>query len=418
MKKTLSKIAKTSMESVISSLFLKRIRELATQDKQFLKNVPGFLINPKSITVYWFDEHFAISFEGNDREKSLDERRNPDFYHREHFSEHKKTYAFSAVTGVDLKKSSEEGYLPAMVALSIISGKISGRGFLFSESTLTDLLGLGWRIETLNTTGMIVGFNEYAIPRKESFNFQNIFIFQKIDGKGVTSHHVKWLEIIPYQLGFDSNGEINDIQGSPSILEKAANDAGFKEFFIPKSYEQIKFHAINRFIELWGYASTKETTITRFLGDDRHKFLLSMNFGARALYSEVTCLKCDSSGEAVRPDFFIEKANGLCDIVEFKLPRVTKPMVVGAKNRRRFASWLGAHLAQANAYRRHFLDARHRMDMKKKYGIEIEIPMITIIIGRRSDITAEVRMLLTDYPGINIMSYDELVDGVVAQLYM
>jgi len=418
MDKRLSQIARVSMENIISSLYIDRVRELAAKEKTFFENVPGFLINPKTVVLYWFDQHIAISFEGEGREKSLSEPLRPEFVHRVFFSECERTYVFSAVSGLNLKKSAEENDLMAELSLFTISGSMSGRGFLFSESTLADLLELGWRIEDLNTTGIIFGFTECSIPRNKSFNFQNIFVFEKNSGKGVFSHHIKWLEVIPYQIDFDSQGEINAVLGSPSMIGQAAHHAGLKKFFIPTSYHQVKFHAINRFVELWGMVSTKEIAITQFLQNDKHKFILTMHFGARNIYPELTCLKLDQSAQAVRPDFFVEKSNGVCDIVEFKLPRMTKPMVVGPKNRRRFASWFSAYLAQASAYRRHFSEPRHRVDMKEKYELIVEMPTVTLVIGRRLDInTPEVRLLLSEYSGINIISYDDLVDGVVAQLY-
>jgi hypothetical protein len=418
MNKRLSQVARINMEKIIASLYIDRIRELAAKDKNFFENVPGFLINPKTIALFWFDQHIAISFEGEDCEKSLIAPLRPKFVHRIFFSKHEKTYVFSAVSGLDLKKSAEENDFIAELSLLMISGEMSRRGFLFSESTLTDLLELGWRIEALNTTGVVLGFAECAIPKNKSFNFQNIFIFKKNNGGGVSSHHIKWLEVIPYKIDFDSQGEICAISGNSSIIEKAADNASLKKFFIPTSYHQVKFHAINRFIEIWGYASTKETAITQFLKDDKHKFILTMHFGAKNIYSELTCFKFDQPAEAVRPDFFIEKTNGVCDIVEFKLPRVTKPIVVGPKNRRRFASWFSTHLAQASAYRRYFSDPRHRMGMREKHGLTVETPNITLVIGRRFDVnTSEVRMLLSEHSGIDLMSYDDLVDGVVAQLY-
>ena len=418
MRKNLGKIACTSLENAVIHLFIERIRALAVQDKSFLGNAPGFLINPKTITFYWFDEHVAISFEGDERVKCLSEWVQPEFIHRNLFSEHRHTFVFSAATGLDLNKSTEQNEVQVNVSLGIISGAVSGRGFLFTGSVLKELLELGWRIETFNTAGVILGFQEYAIPKGSYFSFQNIFVCHECAGEGVSIHHIKWLEVIPYRLGFDSNGEINDISASSSLLSRAAKSAVEKKFFVPTTYEQVKFDAVNRFVELWGRRSTKETAITRFFEDESHKFILTMHFGAKDVYPELSCSKVEKGKEAIRPDFFIEKSSGVCDIVEFKLPRLTSPIVVGLNNRRRFSSWFGAHLAQAQAYRRYFSDPRHRANVEKRHGITVEIPTVTIVIGRRHDVNnAEIRQLLLEYQGVSVISYDELVDGAVAQLY-
>ncbi|WP_215396936.1 Shedu anti-phage system protein SduA domain-containing protein [Rheinheimera oceanensis] len=419
MEKKIGKHACISMENIIIDYFVHAIRDLCDKDSTFKNNIPGFLLSPKIITFYWFNNHIAISFEGDAHKKNPMAKSKPQFIHQALFSENEKTYVFSAVSGLDLKKSSSNNEIEATVSLEVISGNISRRGFLFSESSFTELKNLGWRIEELNTTGLILRFQEHAIPVDRAYNFQNIFIFHNATGSGVSSCHIKWLEVIPYRLTFNDNGEINGIYSSRSLIDNAALNAGLKKFFIPTSYEQLKFKTINRFIELWGYSSTKETTITRFLEKDSHKFILTMNFGAKDIHTELICSKFDGSNESIRPDFFIEKTNGFCDIVEFKLPRVTKPIIVGNNNRRRFASWFNTHLAQAKAYQRYFATPAHRKEVHKKYGIMVDRPTVTLVIGRRLDInTDEVREMMSEFQGINIISYDELVDGVVAQLYL
>ena len=95
-----------------------------------------------------------------------------------------------------------------------------------------------------------------------------------------------------------------------------------------------------------------------------------------------------------------------------------KPIIVGKNNRRKFSSWFETHLAQAKAYQRHFANVANREAAYSKHGIRVEVPTVTLVIGRQRDVnTLEVRELMLGYPGIKIISYDELVDGAVAQLY-
>jgi hypothetical protein len=379
--------------------------------------VPGFLLSPKTVTCYWFDKHLAISFDGDISNKDLKEKPNPKFVHRAFFDTGGETYIFSSVSGLNLKKSNIKNDIESLVNLEFISGNFNRRGFLFSESTFSDLINLGWRIEEFQSTGIVFGFQEFPVPERKAYNFQNIFIFQKDSNFGVSTRHIKWLEVIPYKIGFDKKGVLTDVFSWDSVLKDAAVKSGKNEYIVPVGYKQIKFEIINRFIELWGHPLTSEISITRFFQNNMHKFIITMHFGARDIYSEINCI--DVSGKKIRPDFFVERSNKICDIVEFKLPRIMSPLLVGRTNKRKFASWFDTYLSQAKKYRRHFLNPANREELYLRCGIKVEYPTVTLVVGRQADIdTEEVRELMSEYEGIKLISYDELVGGAVAQLYL
>ncbi|EFP0769701.1 hypothetical protein [Citrobacter braakii] len=96
-----------------------------------------------------------------------------------------------------------------------------------------------------------------------------------------------------------------------------------------------------------------------------------------------------------------------------------KPIVVGNKNRRKFSSFFSTYLAQAKAYVRYFSNVNNRDSVYKLHGLQVESPKIPIVVGRRCDINAtEIREMMSEDVDINLIRYDDLVDVVVAQLYM
>ncbi|WP_160296091.1 Shedu anti-phage system protein SduA domain-containing protein [Pseudomonas amygdali] len=404
------------VERFILEVLVGGVRRQASENMEYLENVPGFLIAPEAISVHWFNDHIAISYDGDESAKSLKITLNPVFKHVLHFDE-SATYPFSSVLGLDLPKSQRDDPLHSRMSLGVIS--ISRRGLLFCDTTFSELADRGWRMGVTDSTGVILGFQECPVGRSEGFNFQNVFVFSRSANQEVATNRIKWLDVIPYCVSFDSGGEISGVEVSQSRVEKTILEAGAKPYLIPTSYRQLKLDVVNNFVELWGRKSTLETSITRFFEKKNHKFLITMNFGATNIYPELSCPKFPELVESIRPDFFVEKASETCDIVEFKLPRTGRSLVVGSKNQRRFASWLSAYIAQAESYIQHFQDFRHREDVKRRHKITVDFPIVTLVMGRRDDINSwEVRELLSKHPRVRLISYDELVDGAVAQLYM
>ncbi|MFJ4605769.1 Shedu anti-phage system protein SduA domain-containing protein [Pseudomonas atacamensis] len=404
------------VERFILEVLIAGVRRLASESTEYLSNIPGFLLSPQTISVHWFKNHIAISYDGDEDAKSLSTKLNPTFVHVAHFDQ-EGTYPFSAAIGLDLPKAENENPLQSRINLGVIS--ISRKGLLFCDDTFSELADRGWRMGATDSTGGILGYRESSINQSDHFNFQNIFVFSRSPNHDVATNRIKWLDVIPYSLDVDADGEISKIGISRSLIEEIIQQAGARPYLIPTSYRQIKLDVVNKFVELWGRKSTKETSITRFFEKESHRFLITMNFGAVKIYPELSCPRLSVVGASIRPDFFIQKASEACDIVEFKLPRTGGSLVVGSKNQRRFASWFSAYIAQAESYIKHFQDSLHREDIKQRHRITVDFPTVTLVMGRRSDVNSyEVRMLLSRHPGVRLISYDELIDGAVAQLYM
>lgn len=413
----INKKTREAIERLVYEEFILRIKALADSDTSYAENLPSFLKYPKRVNVYWFRNHFAFDIENDHAISNHTKLHKPAFTHRFFLSE-EDTYVFSAISGHYFDRDSSIDPTMARVSLGFISSGISGRGFLFSDNVFEELVNLGWRTEVFDSTGVIFGFKDIAIPANNYFNFQNIFLFYGAMDERILSHRIRWLDVMPYKLIYSNHDVVESILFSPKFLKEAVTNAGRSNFLTPNNYEHKKFESINAFIELWGSKATNETTITRFLSEPKNKFILMMQFGVKEIYSELVCAKKDFAKQSIRPDFIIKKTNNLCNIVEFKLPRLKGKVVIGNNNRRRFSSFFSEYLAQAKAYVRYFSDADHRADFFKLYGLHIEKPKVTIVVGRRYDInTQEIRELMADYVDIELISYDDLVDVVIAQLY-
>jgi len=82
----------------------------------------------------------------------------------------------------------------------------------------------------------------------------------------------------------------------------------------------------------------------------------------------------------LKPDFFLERTtDGFCDILDIKLPK--KAVLVGAKERRRFASEVETAIAQVYQYREYFEDPQNVRKTEEKYGIKVYKPNILVLIG-------------------------------------
>ncbi|HBB6756117.1 TPA: DUF4263 domain-containing protein, partial [Citrobacter freundii] len=174
----------------------------------------------------------------------------------------------------------------------------------------------------------------------------------------------------------------------------------------------------NKFIEKWGNVKSSEPEITSFLSEVENEFILTMKFGATAIHSEVTCEWQSEQRPSIRPDFFVVQPNGYADIVEFKLPTIDKSFVVGSKNRETFSAWLNSYISQTRVYSTYFDDPNNRRWFEDKYGFKVLKPRRWLVIGRRHDFDSDVwREIMLDYRDLEILTFDDLIDGVVTQFY-
>jgi hypothetical protein len=144
-----------------------------------------------------------------------------------------------------------------------------------------------------------------------------------------------------------------------------------------------------------------------------------MAFLAKNIYPQCECEWQSESRNNIKPDFFVIKPNGFADIVEFKLPYLKTDNVVGRVNRETFSAEINSYISQTRVYRTYFEDPNNRKWVEEKYNLKINYPKRVLVVGRRWDFPSdEWKSILNDYKDIELMTYDDLVDGVVAQFYM
>ncbi|QDX98973.1 DUF4263 domain-containing protein [Pectobacterium carotovorum subsp. carotovorum] len=161
-----------------------------------------------------------------------------------------------------------------------------------------------------------------------------------------------------------------------------------------------------------------EKDITSYLSEPENEFILTMKFGAIKVHSEIICEWQSEHRENIRPDFFVVQPNGYADIVEFKLPNIKSKIIVGSTNRETFCAWLNSYISQTRVYSTYFDDPNNRQWFEEKYGFKVHKPRRWLVVGRRHDFDSDVwREIVGDYKNLEILTFDDLIDGVVVQFY-
>ena len=120
----------------------------------------------------------------------------------------------------------------------------------------------------------------------------------------------------------------------------------------------------------------------------------------------------------LRPDFFVKRANGYADIVEFKLQNVRSKTIVGRANREHFSSEINTYIAQTRKYCVYFDDPNNRNWFEREYGYKVYKPRRYLVIGRRNDFASDEWVeIKSDYSDLELITYDDLVDTVMSQFY-
>lgn len=117
-------------------------------------------------------------------------------------------------------------------------------------------------------------------------------------------------------------------------------------------------------------------------------------------------------GNDLIPDFFLEPiVSELWEILELKLP--DKPLTVGSANRKDMSRYVRQGCAQLRTYMHYFDDPKHRDAVGRKYGIWTYKPRLTLIIGRKREVSDLLwRQLELELPHVRVITYDDLLRKV------
>lgn len=384
--------------------YLAPIHRYLKDSPSLVKTAPGFLIKPDEITFYVGRTHIAIEYLGPEYIEELP----PEIETRIKFHDYSKEDCnlLEKIVGFEYNPT-VDFTLPLM--------PLSEDWLLPTNRGWEKLSELRWNFVAQDS---IMGMNT-PCPRPVEGIFSRIVngMFFDADESGLKTRRIKWLDFIP--VLFDgSDDEFDSIGFSLDTLEKLVEHDANYSFPVPDDFKYIQLPKINKFIEIWGSRDNPETSITSYLADPKNEFILTMKFGAKSAHSELTCIWQSEDRKPIRPDFFIVQPNGYADIVEFKLPDISRSPVVGTDNRESFAAWLNGYISQTRVYSTYFDDYSNRKWFEKKYGFKVHKPKRWLIVGRRSDFDNDTwREIISDYRDVEILTFDDLIDGTVVQFY-
>lgn len=400
---TIKPLVMTFMQELMNH-YLGPLYHYLEENPELIKSAPGFLIDHEKLIVYIGRTHIGVEYIGSEIAKELKSEGRTALEYHDYST--KECNLFEQIIGFEYDSTSK---------LKIPLPSISEDLLLPTNRGWDKLHELGWNVSAQNS---IMGFNTPA-PVLLAGQFTRIVngLFFDATDSGLKTRHIKWLDLFP--IYFDgSDDEIDSIGFSLKNMAKLVVPDAHYEYPMPNDYKFVQLPKINRFIEIWGNTNSSEPEITSHLSKKENEFILTMRFGAIGVHSQTMCEWQSEERDNIQPDFFVVQPNGFADIVEFKLPNINKNTVVGIHNRETFSAWLHSYVAQTRVYSIYFDDPNNRSWFENKYGFKVYKPRRWLVVGRRGDFSSDIwREIMADYQGLEIMTYDDLIDGVVAQFY-
>jgi hypothetical protein len=384
--------------------YLYPLREFVRKN-ELIQIVPGFLVCPETVIVYVGRTHIAVEYVGPEVANEVSEKGSLCL----------QVFDYAREGDADLLQMIVGFSGDSTISFNMPMPELSEDLVLPTNRGIDKLMELGWNFAAQNS---LMAFNmPLPTPTVGQFSRMVNSLFFDANESGLQTRHIKWIDFYPITVQ-SYNSEIESFGFNIKWLgELVESDARF-QYPLPKDYKFNKLPKINRFIELWGNSATSEPEITRHLSKPENQFILTMRFGATEIHSELVCEWQSENKDNIKPDFFIVQSNGFADIVEFKLPKLDKSPIVGRRNREAFASWLCSYIAQTRVYSTYFDDPNNRRWFEQRYGFKVHKPKRKLVVGRRSDFPSDVwREIVHDYHDLEILTFDDLVDGVVAQFY-
>ncbi|HGY9634676.1 TPA: Shedu anti-phage system protein SduA domain-containing protein [Pseudomonas putida] len=387
------------------TVYLGPLRSYVEENPHLIQTIPGFLLNPESLTMYIGRTHIALEYTGSEVAEKIKPLNGVRVQTRNLIPS--ECNLFEEIVGFKYDSNSSMPFLPLPPY---------SEDLLFPTNKGWDKLSeLKWNFAAQNS---IAAFNSPTLrPMEGQFSRIVNGMFFDADESGLKTRHIKWIDFFP--VSFDESNEEFDRIGFDidNIAELVERDANYT-YSMPDDYKYTQLPKINRFIEIWGNLQSTEPDITSHIAKPENKFILTMKFGATDIFSELTCEWQSETRNNIRPDFFVLQPNGYAEIVEFKLPNIDKSFLVGSENRESFSSWLNSYISQTRVYAEYFDDPNNRRWFEEKYGFKVYKPRRWLVVGRRSDFTSHVwREIAADHRDLEILTFDDLIDGVVVQFY-
>ena len=374
----------------------------------YIKRFTGFLLYPEYVTFYWGKTHLAIEYTGPERIDAVKET------HRATLQWHDLTHSdqnfIEEIAGLHLPTTAK---VPFPIAGDLVNF------FVPTNAGHEKLAELKWNFAAEDhMMGLNVG--NAVVPIGVPARLVNAMFFDA-DENGLRTRRIQWIDFVPLTIkDVDDDPEKEIFSLDFTSLNQRVRDDFLYIYPVPEDFEfkHSKLPLVNRFIELAGDATATEPQITDFLSKPENQFILTMAFGAKEVHYHRTCVWQSEAKPDVIPDFFLENADGYGNIVEFKLPVVGSKAVVGRVNRETFSAEINSYVSQTRVYKEYFNDPNNRVWFEHQHGFKVKHPKRILVMGRRSDfLRDEYRDIVADHPGFEIMTYEDMVDTVIAQFY-
>jgi len=405
----MNSLKKTTLEVVqkLKEIYWDPMEKYLESNPDKIDNFTWFLLRPEELTFYFGEHHLAIEYSGSERGKDLTTNSQQFSVNTFDYTEDEGDF-FENITGIKFEGTSGIKFPLPPILEDLVAP---------TNDAIDKLVELGWNFAaqeamiSMNTCG-------FEIPKYQCRRVINALLFD-VSPNGLITRHIKWLDFIPLKYEIIDE-DTSTISVNFSIYEKLFKPDVKYIYPLPadEDFKYQKLPSLNRFIELAANTENSETTITKFLEQKENSFILSMAFLAKGIYPQVICKWQSEEREHIQPDFFILKHNGYADIVEFKLPNLKSKPVVGKSNRETFSAEVNKYISQSRVYEEYFSDPNNRSWFYEKYQFHVLHPRRILVMGRRSMFSSEDwRKLENDFKNLTIMTYDELIDGVMAQFY-
>lgn len=395
--------------SSISEVYWGKMLDYIEENKVDHKDVNCFILNPESIVIYLHEKFIAVEYCGNPHKDDFEMVSPRKVFVRDYTKEKLTTREFiEKIIGFSYDGTSGVSFpLHSTVYEDLIFPTNAG---------MDKLIDLKWNFAAQSS---IFGFNAtgFDLPDSEFVRLINCRFFDGQNGD-LKTRVIKWIDFIPCNYTEPEDGDKDEISFNISVYDQLWLHDMFYKYAMPEDFKFSKLPQINRFIELFADSKYTEPEITSFLAREENTFILNMGFMGTGVYNEVLCEWQSEERDSIKPDFFIMRANGYADIIEFKLPKVKTTPVVGRTNREHFSAEISTYIAQTRVYATYFEDPNNRKWFKTKYGFDVYKPKRYLVIGRRNDFSSDEWIeIKADYQNLEIITYDDLVDTVISQFY-
>jgi hypothetical protein len=339
-----------------------KLRDIAENDAELRKTMPGMLVAPDGMTVYLGDTHLAIEHFGpaNVPTKSIegvkvsffDYRGDGDF--------------ISNIIGMKFHATGPR--------IALAPSDLYWNLFVPTSTDAVELMmEIGWDL-TAENMAFMMNSGGISLPDGQFARMVNCFFYGK-ENERLRTRRIQWIDFFPLTYEpVDADNSNVEVRLWPDMDHTVDHDAHM-QFPRPSLFENERLGLLNRFRELILTPGISEPKITRWLAQPAHQFILRMALPAVGLLAQKKCKWMNEpSREPIIPDFFAVKPNGFADIVEFKLPELKGDATVGKVNRESFSAEVNSYVAQTHCYKEYFEDSSNRKHLKTRYGGPSPVP--------------------------------------------